>query len=86
MIEDLENMTPEQERAFWKSFVKKLSHDNGAAARAHIAAGHPIYYRERTTPTGTVVKEYPDGHRELVTFDLTGEHFITAIELRANRY
>lgn len=31
--------------------------------------GHPIYYRERDTPPGHYVKEYPDGRCELVAFD-----------------
>ncbi|HEX7819914.1 MAG TPA: hypothetical protein VF463_04785 [Sphingobium sp.] len=37
-------------------------------------AGRPIYYGEKDTPPGLVVKEYPDGRRELVRFDHMGEH------------
>ena len=39
---------------------------SGTAAREHLAAGRWIYYRERDTPRGLLVKEYPDGRRELV--------------------
>lgn len=46
-----------------------IAHDDGAAAKAHLAAGHPIYYREPDTPAGLCIKEYPNGSRELVTFD-----------------
>jgi hypothetical protein len=48
--------------------------DDGAAAREHLAAGFPIYYSEDDTPAGAVIKEYPDGRRELVRFDRDGEH------------
>lgn len=50
--------------------------DDGRAARSHLAAGRAIYYGERDTPPGLVVKEYPDGRRELVRFDRLGEHCV----------
>ncbi|WP_267665870.1 hypothetical protein [Escherichia coli] len=34
-------------------------------------SGVPIYYAERNTPEGCVIKEYPDGRKELVSF-MTG--------------
>lgn len=46
---------------------------SSAAAREHLAAGRWIYYRERDTPRGLLVKEYPDGRRELVQLDAGGE-------------
>jgi len=52
--------------------------DDGAAAREHLAAGFPIYYSEDDTPAGAVIKEYPDGRRELVRFDREGEHHFQA--------
>lgn len=39
----------------------------GEAARAHLAAGRAIYYGDDRYPDA-VVKEYPDGRRQLVTF------------------
>lgn len=54
-------------------------HDDGAAARSHLEAGFPIYYSETDTPADAIIKEYPDGRRELVRVDADGEHFIQAI-------
>lgn len=56
----------------------------GNAARDHLAAGRPIYYREPDTPPGTCIKKYPDGHCELVMFDREkGEVFISQLPERA---
>jgi hypothetical protein len=75
-VENVDSTTPEQEREFWRFFGAQLGCDDGAAARAHLAAGNPIYYREQNTPVGHCIKKYPDGRRELVKFDLNGEHVI----------
>nr|WP_252508997.1 hypothetical protein [Zymomonas mobilis] len=40
------------------------------------AAGFPVYYIEDDTPEGLLIKEYPDGHRELVRFNETGDEVI----------
>lgn len=61
----IDAMTPDQERAF----LRELEREDDSAARAHLAAGHPIVYRKPTTPAGHVVKRYPDGRRELVRFE-----------------
>lgn len=53
--------------------------DDGAAARAHLEAGFPVYYSEPDTPEGVIIKEYPGGRRELVRFDHDGEHFVQAL-------
>lgn len=52
------------------AMTRLISQDDGEAARAHLAAGNPIYYREADTPPGVCVKEFSDGHRELVRFNL----------------
>ncbi|OTP71417.1 hypothetical protein PAMC26577_23490 [Caballeronia sordidicola] len=54
----------------FNALTRLISQDDGRAARAHLAAGSPIYYREARTPPGVCVKEFPDGHRELVRFDM----------------
>ena len=54
-------------------------HDDGEAARSHLEAGFPIYYSEHDTPADAIIKEYPDGCRELVRVDADGEHVIRAI-------
>lgn len=53
--------------------------DDGAAARSHLEAGFPIYYSDDDTPDDVIIKEYPDGRRELVRVDVDGEHFVQAI-------
>lgn len=61
-------------------WIRRLSSDDGRIAQAHLAAGRPIYYREIDTPTGICIKEFPDGHREWVTFDLnTGKEVLVRV-------
>ncbi|EIW8495247.1 hypothetical protein ACNDVF_004986 [Escherichia coli] len=43
-----------------------LTPDDGAAAREHLDAGHPVYYVEDDTPADLLVKEHPSGRREWV--------------------
>jgi hypothetical protein len=50
--------------------------DDGSAARAHLAAGFPVYYRDASTPPGLEIKKYPDGRRELVRFHREGDEVI----------
>ena len=42
--------------------------DDGLAAKAHLAAGRAIYYGDPQYPS-QIVKEYPDGRRQLVNID-----------------
>ena len=51
--------------------------DDGAVSHSHLRSGLPIYYSETDTPEGAVIKEYPDGRRELVRFDAYGEHLFS---------
>ena len=67
-VEHLSNMTPEQERQFWEQFERDVDSDTGEAAKAHLAAGRPIYYGDPVYPDA-VVKQYPDGRRQLVRFE-----------------
>ncbi len=69
-IDNLSNMTPEQEKQFFDEFERQLDSDTGEAAKAHLAAGRPIYYEDPEYP-GDLVKEYPNGKRELVSIDIT---------------
>lgn len=41
--------------------------DGGRAADDHLRSGFPIYYAEDDTPSGMMIKEHPDGRRELVS-------------------
>ncbi len=71
-IERLSQMTPEEEQQFWEQFECEMDSDTGEAARAHLAAGRPIYYVDPAYPDD-IVKEYPDGRRELVSVDDDGQ-------------
>ena len=67
-----DDMTPTELEAF----LATLAHDDGAAARGHLARGNPIYCTTADTPAGLVEKRFPDGRRQLVRFDLNGEHVV----------
>lgn len=45
--------------------------DDGQAAQSHLDAGRPIYYCEDAYPD-EMVRQWPDGNRELVTLALDG--------------
>ena len=70
-IEKLENMSPVEEQVFWATFEKALANDDGAAAKAHLAAGRPIHYCDDLYPND-YIREWPDGRRELVAVDEKG--------------
>lgn len=61
---------------FWPELERLLMQEDDSAANNHLQNGFPIYVWEAGTPPNTVVKIHPNGHRELVTFDLNGEHFV----------
>jgi hypothetical protein len=65
--------TPEAE-AFLAStaFEAALANDDGQAAKQHLAAGRPIYYGDARYP-GQVMKEFPDGRKQLVAVSDKGE-------------
>ena len=58
--------------ALWARIERNVRHDDGAVARDHLAAGRAIYITEADTPTGQVIKLFPDGRRSFVRFDATG--------------
>ena len=55
-----------------------LAQDDGEAARSHLAAGRPIYYHSYEFPEN-LIKEYPDGRRELVTWKDGKDIFVRAL-------
>lgn len=46
--------------------------DDGAEARNTLASGRPIYYTQPSTPPGLVVRESPDGRKDLLRVDADG--------------
>ncbi|MGO0790910.1 hypothetical protein [Herbaspirillum rubrisubalbicans] len=55
----------------WIELERLIEHDDGAAARSHLEAGRWITYRDRNYP-GFMVREWPNGKRELMQGDLHG--------------
>ncbi|MCB8877459.1 hypothetical protein [Acidisoma silvae] len=77
-IENLDEMNDAEERSFWTEFGADMARDDGRAAKEHLAAGFPIYFREGDTPKGLIVKQYPDGRREMVSFHQGVERVVQA--------
>lgn len=44
--------------------------DNCNVGDEILAEGHPIVYREKDTPKGCIIKEYPNGRIELIKVDM----------------
>lgn len=63
----------DEDDPLWREFMQAVMHDDGAAAKEHLEAGFPIYYAHDDTPPGLLIKEHPDGRRELVIFDRDGD-------------
>jgi len=74
----LDQLGPADEKRFWKDFERTLAHDDGAAAKSHLAAGHPIYYCDDNYPDA-MIKKWPDGRRELVNVDHTGHDVLIRV-------
>ncbi|MCL2715649.1 MAG: hypothetical protein FWD68_13950 [Alphaproteobacteria bacterium] len=53
---------PDFDEALSQAFDKLKN----TAVSDHFKAGRPVYYRERHTPQNHVIKEYPNGRRELL--------------------
>jgi hypothetical protein len=71
-LKPIDQMTPEEEAAW----IAEMTSDNESAAREHLAAGRAISYREDSTPPRHVIREYPDGHRELIFIDTDGKEHV----------
>lgn len=63
----LDAMSEADDRRFAAALTRALASDTGDEAKRHLAAGRPIYYGDDRF-VDAVVKEYPDGRRQLVTF------------------
>ena len=59
----------------WNTIGQREITGDGTEAVSHLAAGRPIYYSDQAYP-GKVIKKYPDGRRELVVFDQSGNEII----------
>lgn len=62
---DFEKMSEAEDRHFAAAFTRALANDQGDEAKRHLAAGRSIYYIDDRYPDA-IVKEFPDGRRQLV--------------------
>jgi hypothetical protein len=56
----------------FEDIVRGIINDDGRAAMEHLAAGRAIYYGDEMYPD-EIVREWPDGRRELVAVSAEGE-------------
>ena len=61
-----------------------LLEDSSHVARRHLADGNPIFYGD-SQYIGKVIKEYPSGKRELITFASNGNEVVERLLERGRR-
>ena len=61
-----------------------LLEDSSHVARRHLADGNPIFYGA-SQYIGKVIKEYPSGKRELITFASNGNEVVERLLERGRR-
>jgi hypothetical protein len=71
-IDRLDRMDKSEDRKFWVLFERELRRDDGDAGKSHLRAGRPICYCVDDFPD-EMVREWPDGRRELVKVSNAGE-------------
>ncbi len=60
-----------EQNSLLESIEAAIEHDDGAAAKAHLAAGREITYRDPLLGNA-LIREWPDGRREVINADLEG--------------
>lgn len=75
----MDTKTTDPNESLWRDLMRAGRDDDGSAAQAHLDAGFPIYYAEDDTPAELLIKEYPDGHRELVRYRKGNDEVIRAL-------
>ncbi|MGT2457805.1 hypothetical protein ACU4GI_33425 [Cupriavidus basilensis] len=70
-LKTLDNASPAEEKRFYTVLDSQLARDDGAVAKAHLAAGRAIHISDPRYP-GRVIRQHPDGRRELMTLDTDG--------------
>ncbi len=56
----------------FEDIVRGITYDDGRAAKEHLAAGRAIYYGDEKYP-GEIVREWPDGRRQIVSVNAKSE-------------
>jgi len=63
----------------WATIAAGIERDGDRAALGHLEAGFPVYRSDADTPNDAVIRQNPDGSRDLVRFDSEGEHTIKSL-------
>ncbi len=61
---------------FWNDLPRLIEQDEGGAVKELLAKGIPAYYSEDDTPDGLLIRENPDGTRQLVRVNFDGDDTI----------
>ena len=69
----------------WKSIGRMDINPGAEAAQEDLAAGLPVYGHKDGLAPGEIIKEYPDGHKEIVRLErgTRKEIFIRALSCNA---
>ena len=65
----MKNPTEKELDDLWESIGRMDINPGALAAQEHLAAGNPVYGHEDNLAPGELVKEYPDGHKEVVIIE-----------------
>jgi len=58
---------------FWNDLPRLIEQDNGQAVKDLLAKGIAVYYSDDETPAGLLIREQPDGNRQLVRVNFDGD-------------
>lgn len=58
---------------FWNDLPRLIEQDEGSAVQELLAKGICAYYGEDDIPEGLLIRENPDGTRQLVRINFDGE-------------
>ncbi len=66
-VSAIDDMNEREELKAFATFTNDLANDRGEAASSHLAAGRAIYFVDDRYGDA-IVKQYPDGRRQIVDF------------------
>jgi len=58
---------------FWHDLPRLIEQDDGRAVKDLLAKGISAYYSDDETPDGLLIREQPDGTRQLVRVNFDGD-------------
>ena len=78
--------TEKELNELWESIGQMDINPGALAAQEHLAAGHPVYGHEDGLAPDELIKEYPDGRKEVIRLEkrTRREFFVCAYNEKAN--